>query len=388
MQYNFDRIIPRTNTNSIKWEFMHTHDTRANSETLPFWIADMDFACPPAIIEAIKDRADKLILGYSKADAHYYNAVCSWMARRFAWQIKPDSIFISPGVVPALKNLILCLTAPGDGIIIQRPVYYPFTAMTTLTGRTVVNNALINNNGYYTINFEALEQQAREANTTMMLLCSPHNPVGRVWTEEELQHIGEICLNNNVTIVSDEIHFDLLRSGMRHVPIAKLFPDADTIITCTSPSKSFNTAGMQTSNIMINNPVMREKWEHQVGPEHASPFGLIAVQAAYEQGEEWLDQLCAYLDENLRFMKQFLDRHLPKTVFTLPEGTYLAWIDFRAYGHTAGELDKLLLEKGNILLDGGTMFGPEGRGFQRMNIACPRSILEPGLERMARALQG
>ena len=386
MKYNFNQLINRDHTNSVKWEFMQTLSKEINKDTLPFWIADMDFACPAPMLEAIKKRTDNLILGYSMADDSYHKAVCNWMMRRFSWPVNSEDIVISPGVVEAIKTLILTLTSPGDGIIIQRPVYYPFSAIINLTGRTVSNNALVNRNGDYRINFKELEQKAAKPTNKMLLLCSPHNPVGRVWTEEELRRIIAICLDNDVIPVSDEIHFDLLRKGIKHIPAAKLFPDEDKIITCTAPTKTFNAAGLQISNIIIKNKKFRQKWSAHTGPELPSPLSLAAVKAAYNESEEWLEQLLPYLDENFAFMKHFLDEKLPLARFTIPQGTYLAWVDFSAYGYEDRELARILLKEANVLLEGGTMFGPEGSGFQRINVACPKSTLEQGLKRISAAL--
>ena len=386
MDNYFDQSAFRKNINSVKWEFMHIEDKRADADTLPFWIADMDFPCPPAILEAIRQRATRMPLGYSMADADYYAAVCGWMEKKFSWNLQAGDIFTSPGVVRALIDLILALTSPGEGVIIQRPVYYPFSAIIKHTGRVLVNNPLCNENGYYTIDFDDLEQKARLPQNTMMILCSPHNPVGRVWTEEELVRVGKICLENNVQLISDEIHGDLLRNHITHTPIARLFPGHDTIITCTAPSKTFNTAGMQISNIIIRNKNLQKKWRMQTGEAFPSPLAIVAVKAAYTACDAWLEQLLDYLDNNFFFMKDFLQQHLPKARYIIPEGTYLAWIDFSDYGYADSELATLLIEKANVLLEGGTVFGPEGAGFQRINVACPRETLEQGLERIARIL--
>jgi cystathionine beta-lyase len=271
-------------------------------------------------------------------------------------------------------------------VIIQRPVYYPFSILIEKTGRRVVNNALVNTDGRYTIDFQDLENKARDPATTMMLFCSPHNPVGRVWSREELEQVGRICLEYDVLLVSDEIHCDLLRAGVRHFPLTTLFPDNDTIITCTSPSKTFNCAGMQIANIIIENKILQEKWTDMVGPELPSPLALAAVRGAYEGGGAWLQQLRKYLDDNVLFLQHFLRTELPETRFTVPEGTYLAWIDFSSYGYSNRELSDLLVTGARVLLEDGLMFGSEGNGFQRMNIACPRSILKTGLQQMAATL--
>ncbi len=386
MQYDFDQLIERSHTHCVKWEFMHIQEQEVNQTTLPFWIADMDFACPPPLLDAIKERAEKLILGYSMADDRYYDAVCDWLERRLEWRINPSDIFISSGVVPALMDLIVTLTRPGDGIIIQRPVYYPFSAIIPHTKRTLVNNPLRCIDGCYTIDFKDLERKAKDPATTMMLFCSPHNPVGRVWSKEELLQVAQICLKNDVILVSDEIHADLLRKKNSHTPVARLLPDEDTIITCTAPSKTFNGAGLQLANIIIKNTQFQQKWSGHTGPEFPSPLALAAVEAAYSKAEDWLEQLLVYLDDNFKFMDQYLRTNMPRTRFNIPEGTYLAWIDFSGYGLDDRELSRLLLKKANVLLEGGTIFGPEGSGFQRMNIACPRSILKEGLTRISAAL--
>jgi len=365
---------------------MQIMEQDVNKDTLPFWIADMDFSCPPAMLAAIKDRADRLIMGYSMADGEYHEAICNWMERRFSWNINSEDIFISSGVVPAIKDLILTLTNQGDGVIIQRPVYYPFSAIINLTRRTLVNNALVNSDGRYSIDFQDLEQKAKDPVNTMMLLCSPHNPVGRVWTDEELQRIGNICLENGVILVSDEIHFDLLRTGANHTPVARLFPGQNSIITCTAPTKTFNAAGLQISNIIIKNKAFQKKWKQHLGPELPSPLALAATKAAYNEGEEWLEQLLVYLDDNLAFMDRYLKNKLPEVQFVIPQGTYLAWLDFSTYGYNDRELGRILIKEANVLLEGGTMFGPEGSGFQRINIACPKTVLEQGLKRIVAAL--
>ena len=388
MKYDFDRLIDKNGINSVKWEFMQLLEKDVNEDTLPFWIADMDFMCPPPLLEAIKDRVDRLLLGYSMADEAYFDAVCCWLKNRLHWQVEAGDIFITPGVVSALIDLIVCLTKTGDGIIIQRPVYYPFSLIIPKTGRTLVNNALVNRAGYYEIDWQDLENKAKDSANRMLLFCSPHNPVGRVWSEKELRRVATICLDNEVILVSDEIHFDLLRKGISHTPVAKLFPKEDTIITCTAPTKTFNAAGLQISNIIIQNKIFQKKWSAHTGPELVSPLSVAGVKAAYNEGEEWLEQLLVYLDENFVFLDRYLKKHLPKARFIIPEGTYLAWIDFSRYDYDDKQLGRILLNEANVLLESGTMFGPEGSGFQRMNIACPRTVLEQGLKRISAALHG
>lgn len=387
MKYDLDRIVDRKGTNSAKWEFGTILNPKVDADTLPLWVADMDFACAKPIQDAIKKRVDREIFGYSAHyTGEYYRAVCAWMQRRFNWYVHSGDIFISPGVVPAVSNLIKCFSKEGDGIIIQRPVYYPFTTSIEKNKRVVVNNALINNNGYYTMDFDDLEEKAKDPNNKMMVLCSPHNPVGRVWKEEELKRVGDICLENDVILVSDEIHYDIVRKDEKHTVLETLFPGEDRIITCTAPSKSFNLAGMHTSHIIIKNEEYKERWNEVVGMGMLSPLSIWAVQAAFDESEDWLNQVNDYIDGNMKYIKEFLDKHLPKAKYVPAQGTYLAWIDFEAYGIGGEELDKLMVEDAKVLLDGGSMFGPEGKYFQRINVACPRSILHECLVRIANTM--
>jgi len=346
----------------------------------------MDFPCAPAIQKAIQQRVQGAPLGYSMPGDAYFSAVCSWLEKKFAWNISADDVFLSAGVVRALIDLILALTRPGEGIIIQRPVYYPFAEIIQHTDRTIVNNPLQKDNGHYTINFADLEEKASRPETAMMIFCSPHNPVGRVWTNKELRRVAEICDKHNILLIADEIHFDLLRQGITHTPIARLCPENDTIITCTAPSKTFNTAGLQISNIIIRNRQLQKKWRSQTGVAFPSPLAIVSVEAAYTACDEWLAELLTRLDSNFFFLKDFLQQYLPKARFTIPEGTYLGWIDLSGYGYSDKELASLLIEKANVLLEGGSVFGPEGTGFQRINVACPQEILERGLTRIARVL--
>lgn len=391
MKYDFDEIIDRKGTNSIKWECMTYNIEGSDEDTLPLWIADMDFACAQPIIDALHERVDRMIFGYSTFNSeNYYKAVTGWFAKRFKWKVEHEDIFFSPGVVPALGALIRILTKEGEGVIIQRPVYYPFTNMIENNNRVIVNNTLINKNGKYFIDFDDLEEKAKKQSNRMMILCSPHNPVGRVWTEEELKKIGEICIKNDVFLISDEIHSDLIRKEKKHVPIAKIFNN-ENIITCTSPSKTFNLAGLQMSNIIITNDEIKDKWNKEVydklGLMGANPFGIVATQTAYEEGEEWLEQVLDYIDENLKFVDTYLKENMPKAKYIIPDGTYLAWIDLRGYDHNYKELKELMVKNAKLALDDGYIFGKEGEGFERINVACPRSILISCLDKMKSVLE-
>ncbi|WP_193708419.1 PatB family C-S lyase [Alkalibaculum sporogenes] len=387
MNYDLDRIVNRLGTNSAKYEFGAMINPKADLDTLPLWVADMDFAVARPIQEAMKARINREIYGYSMhLTGEYFRSVGSWMQRRFDWYVNSNDIFIFSGVVPALSCLIKCFSDEGDGVIIQRPVYYPFSSSIEENHRVVVNNALVNNNGYYTMDFDDLEQKAKDPKNKMMILCSPHNPVGRVWKAEELKQVGEICLGNNVILVSDEIHYDIVRKGCSHTILDKLFPHDDRIITCTAPSKSFNLAGLQTSHIVIKNKAYQKRWKEVSGMQMLNPISIWAVQAAYDECEDWMDQVNDYIDDNMNYLKKFLHKNLPETKFIPSEGTYLAWIDFEAYGFNGEELNDLLVKDAKVLLDGGNMFGTEGEVFQRINVACPRSILTECLNRISKTM--
>ncbi|WP_375753755.1 MalY/PatB family protein [Vibrio sp. HN007] len=386
-KYNFDGAIERKGTYSAKWECMNLISPHTNEETLPMWVADMDFSCPPEVLDALHKRVDNQIFGYSMADDNYYLSVQSWFRRRFNWEVEKKDIVITSGILPALENLVEAFSEPEDGIIIQPPVYHKFADIINQKRRTIVNNPLIDNEGYYTIDFADLELKASDPNNKIMMFCSPHNPVGRVWSEDELRRVGEICLANNVLLISDEIHFDLVRQGVIHTPLATLFPDDNRIITCTAPSKTFNMAGLHISNIIIRNEDHKKRWNEIAGFGLPSPLGLAAATAAYEHGEEWLEALKLYLDNNFQFAKEYLDEHLPQLGFIVPNGTYFIWLNMRRLGLSDKELDNKFIKEANVLPEGGTMFGEQGSGYQRLNIACPRSTLEEGLNRIVRAFK-
>ena len=390
MQYNFDEVIDRAGTYSIKYDVVPPN---AAKDLLPMWIADMDFPCAQPIIDALHNRIDHRIFGYSNyffPDAK--QPVIDWFQRRFGWNIDMNDIVYSPGVVPAISFLLHILTVPGDGVIVQQPVYYPFANMIAARGCTVVNNQLRYENGAYTMDYTDLEAKMADPANKGMILCSPHNPVGRVWTEEELKQVVAIAQKYDKWIISDEIHCDLIRTGYTHIPLLKLCPEyKHRIIACTAPSKTFNMAGMQMSNIIIPNEEYRQKWfgytMGELSISSPSPFGIVAMHAAYNEGEDWLNQVNAYLDENVAFMKAYLAEHLPEAHMAESQGTYLVWVDVNAYCSDAKELERLMLEEAGVYFDEGYIFGPGGSGFERFNIACPRSILEKSLERMSTVLK-
>ncbi len=387
MKYQFDEIIDRKNTNSLKWEFMGQLSPKAGETTLPSWVADMDFACPPPVIEALHKRVDRRIFGYSSYEtSSYWEAVTGWFEKRFSWSVPREDIFISPGVVPAISTLVRQLTGKGNGVIIQNPVYYPFGQVIEGEGRKIANNPLIETDGYYTMDFDHLASLAQDANNVMMILCSPHNPVGRVWTKDELKRVGEICLANDVILVSDEIHFDLIRKDKKHQVLADLFPGEDRIITCTAPSKTFNMAGMQCSHIIISHPEYQKAWERERGYTLLNPLSIAAVEAAYTRCDDWVEEINLYLDENMAFIDRYVKERLPLARHRISEGTYLAWLDLRAYGYSPEELESRMIEKGDVLFDMGAMFGREGEGFVRINAACPRPLVEECMKRIEKAL--
>jgi cysteine-S-conjugate beta-lyase len=400
MPVSFDQKIDRSGSNSIKWEFKQregdphhwdrTDRSLGEDGVLPMWVADMDFLCPEPVIQAIAARAQRGIYGYTAPGDGFYRAVVNWMSRRHGWDIDPDWICITPGVVPALHMLVRAFTSPGDRVVIQPPVYYPFRSAIERNGAEVVANPLIYEAGRYRMDFADLEQKVQDPRTKMLILCSPHNPVGRVWTRKELLRLGEICIANNVLVVSDEIHGDLIMRGVMFTPFAKISDEfAEHSITCTAPSKTFNLAGLQTSCTIASNPDLRVRLIEVIesnGLSLPNAFGVVALQAAYNHGEAWLEQALDYVSGNLEYLEAFVHKNLPQIDVVRPEGTYLVWMDCRRLGISDEALKKLMLEDARVYLDDGPLFGPEGAGFQRINIACPRSILIEALERIRLAV--
>ncbi|MBP7737161.1 MAG: pyridoxal phosphate-dependent aminotransferase [Spirochaetes bacterium] len=391
MKFDFDRIIDRTGTGSFKWDLADS--IFKGSGLLPLWVADMDFESPPEVVAALEERARHGVFGYTAPMPEYFRAVTDWFERRHGWRIAPDWIVPAPGVVPALNLLIQTFTEPGDGVIVQKPVYYPFMGAIKNNGRVIINNPLKLEDKAYRVDYDDLEQKARDPRARMLILCSPHNPVGRLWTKEELKSIGDICAAHDLLVISDEIHCDLTFKGNRHVPFGSISPGfLMKSITCTAPSKTFNLAGLQTANLVIANPELRKRYNRTIeclGLKWPNLFGAEALIAAYRHGDEWLDQLMDYLDGNLTFLKEFIVEKLPRVKVIEPEATYLVWLDFREYGLGNENLKKLLRDQARLALDDGYIFGsPEGDGFERINIACPRAILEEAMERMRGALEG
>jgi len=357
---------------------------------LPMWIADMEFRSPQPVIEAIKKANEHGIYGYTSRPDSYYQAIIDWMERRHNWKVKKDWLAFSPGVVPALSFIIRAFTQPGDKVVVQPPVYYPFFRVIENNGCHVVNNPLKLSNKKYFIDWEDLERKVDDPRVKLLILCSPHNPVGRVWQKEELIILGEICLKHHIIVVSDEIHADILFKGYRHIPFASISPAfAHNSITCTAPSKTFNLAGLQTSTIIIPNKKYYKIYNNildSLALDENNVFGLVALEAAYRDGEEWLEQLLSYLNENLEFLMKYFKERIPKIKVIKPEGTYLVWLDYRQLGLSAKDLNNFMIKKAGVALDDGHWFGAEGKGFMRINIACPRSFLEEGLKRIEKAV--
>lgn len=386
---NFNIVVNRKNTNCLKYDFAVRRGRPEN--VLPLWVADMDFKVAPEITQAIEKRVAHGIFGYSEVKEEYFEAVSAWMEQKHGWHVKEDWLVKTPGVVFALAMAVQAFTEPGDAVIIQQPVYYPFSEVIADNGRRIVDNTLeLKEDGKYHINFEDFEQKVKENHVKLFLLCSPHNPVGRVWTKEELKKIAAICRKYDVIVVSDEIHEDFVFNG-KHQVFADLSEDAkNRTITCTAPSKTFNLAGLQVSNIWIANPKLREKFKKQIaaaGYSQLNTLGLTACEAAYRYGGEWHAELLGYLKSNLNFLREFLQTRLPEVKLIEPEGTYLVWLDFGSLGLTEEQREELLTKKAGIWLDSGVIFGAAGEGFERINIACPRSILKDALERIERAVR-
>ena len=386
---NFNIVVNRKNTNCLKYDFAVRRGRPEN--VLPLWVADMDFKVAPEITQAIEKRVAHGIFGYSEVKEEYFEAVAAWMEQKHGWHVKEDWLVKTPGVVFALAMAVQAFTEPGDAVIIQQPVYYPFSEVIADNGRRIVDNTLeLKEDGKYHINFEDFEQKVKENHVKLFLLCSPHNPVGRVWTKEELKKIAAICRKYDVIVVSDEIHEDFVFNG-KHQVFADLSEDAENrTITCTAPSKTFNLAGLQVSNIWIANPKLREKFKKQIaaaGYSQLNTLGLTACEAAYRYGGEWHAELLGYLKSNLNFLREFLQTRLPEVKLIEPEGTYLVWLDFGSLGLTEEQREELLTKKAGIWLDSGAIFGAAGEGFERINIACPRSILKDALERIERAVR-
>ncbi len=391
----FDEIIDRKGTNALNTDGFKKYLFGADSEMqFPYkdeefvrmWLADMEFATPNPILDAIKDRLDKKILGYTKMfDPKYYDVFSKWTKDYYGWSFQREHLTHSDGIVPALHALVNYICKPDDKVLIMTPSYASFKRSVVSNDVELVCSHLTEKDGHYTIDFEDFEAKTKDPKMKLFIFCNPHNPTGRVWTDEELKRVGQICLDNDVFIISDEIHCDILRSGLTHTPLAKLFPKSDRIITCMAPSKTFNIAGMMFSNIIIPNDKIMEIWKSKFH-SFFNPLSIAASKAAYEHCHDWLEKLKTYLDDNFKFTKDYLDENLPNTVFNIPESTYLAWIDVSAYVPEDTNLTLYFAENAGVLLEGGDMFVSNADGFIRLNIACPRAILKEGLDRISKVL--
>lgn len=379
MKYDFDEIIDRRGTNCVKW------DSAENPDVLPMWVADMDFRTAPVIIEALRRRVDHGIFGYTRVPQSYYDAVTGWFSRRHGWNIDKDWIIYTSGVVPALSAIIKALTVPGDKVLIQTPVYNCFFSSIRNNGCEIVESTLVYADNTYSIDFVDLERKASDPKVKAMILCNPHNPAGRVWSRDELIRIGEICIRHDVVVIADEIHCELVMPGYEYTPFASISEEFSRhSVSCVSPSKAFNIAGLQIANIVCADAGRRAEIDRAININEVcdvNPFGVIALQAAYNEGAEWLDQLLEYIRGNYEYMRSFCEEHLPDFPITKLEGTYLVWMDCRKFGLSSAELEKRLIEVAGLWLNAGTMYGQDGEGFMRWNIACPRARMIEGLKR-------
>lgn len=380
MKYDFNEIIPRKGSHSYKWDY------NEKENILPMWVADMDFRAAPPVIEALAKRVQHGVFGYTKVPPQYFDAIINWFQRRHQLHIEKEWLLVSAGVVPAISAIIKTLTEPGDQVIIQTPVYNRFFSCIRNDKCEVVQNNLVYRDGKYSIDFEALEKQAANPLAKVFLLCNPHNPVGRVWSKEELIRMGDICFKHGVTVISDEIHCDLIHAGHKHISFASINQTfLENSVTCISPSKSFNLAGLQVANIVTAKAELRNKIDTALKVSELyelNPFAVEGLIAAYNEGEEWLEALNKYLFENYNYLKNFFEKNLPKFKVLPLEGTYLVWIDITASELKSAEFAQRLLEKENLWITHGNMYGDDGEGFIRINIGCPRTLLVQGLEKI------
>ena len=387
MKYNFDEIIPRRNTNSVKW------DEASQDDIIPLWVADMDFRVLPQITEALRQRVDHGVFGYTHVPDSYYESVVRWFEDRHGLQgVKPSDIIYTSGVVPAISAIVRGLTLPGDKVLVQTPVYNCFFSSIRNQGCMVEENHLVYKNNTYVVDWDDFERKCADSRVRIFLLCNPHNPAGRVWKKEELQRMGEICQKHDVFVISDEIHCELVMPGNEYTPFASLSDDfLKNSATCVAPTKAFNIAGLQIANIIVKDRTKRERIDRAINIHEVcdvNPFGVIATEAAYtEEGAEWLRQLNTYLFANYRFLCDFFSKHFPSLEVVKLEGTYLVWVDCSSLGKSSTEIVNNLYRHG-VWMNDGVMYGENQRAFIRINIACPRKILEEGLLRMEKALHG
>ena len=390
MKFNFNEKVDRSKNHAAKWEEMGAKF--GSNDLLPMWIADMDIKTAPEIVEAIKEKADQAIFGYVYRPASYYETAAAWCEKRFGYKIDPKILIHSPGVVPSMNMLVKMLTKEDEKVLIQIPVYPPFAASVKTGKRTLVTNELVKDeNGYYTIDFEDLEKKLSDEKVTLMILCNPHNPVGRVWKKEELQKIGDLCVKYNVRILADEIWRDLVLPGYTHTPIASLSREIENItITCFSPTKTFNIAGLQASFAVFPREEEWKAFDNELGEmdiKRNNPFSLVGFEAAYNHGEEWLSELLVHLEGNAQYVADFVKERLPEIKTVKPEGTYLMWLDFNGLNIAPEEITDMLIKDAKVAMNDGASFGANGKGFARMNIACPRYMVEDAMARIEKAVK-
>ena len=390
MKYNFNEKIDRSNNHSAKWEEMG--NKFVSNDLWPMWIADMDLKTAPVIIDAMREKLEQGIFGYVYRPASYYQSAADWIERRFDYKIDPKTLINSPGVVPTLSILVRLMTKADEKVLIQSPVYYPFSAVVRENERELVVNSLVKDEtGYYTIDFEDFEKKVSDEKVTLFIMCSPHNPVGRVWKREELQKMSELCLKYNVRVIADEIWRDIVMPGYKHIPVASLSKEIEyNTITCFSPTKTFNIAGLQASFATFPREEEWKMLDEELGRldvKRNSPFSLVGFEAAYTKGEEWLEELLIHLDGNMDYVVNFVKERIPEVKVRKSEGTYLMWLDFSGLGMTKEELSMFMQKEAKIALDDGFWFGENGAGFERMNIACPRYMVEEGMNRIENAVK-
>ena len=390
MIYDFETLVSRKNTGSGKWNEMTKEHPNLPENVAPLSVADMELKNPPEIVEGLKKYIDTHILGYTGPTEEYFNAVCGWMKRRNDWDIKKEEIVSTHGVVTALAVSVLAYTDPGDGVITMPPVYYPFRMTIEHNNRKNVECPLINTNETYTIDFDLFEKLCAEEKNKMFIFCNPHNPVGRVWTEDEIAKLGAICAKHNVIVVSDEIHSDLIFHGKRHIPTASLSPKiAANVVTGISATKTFNLAGLQASTVVFPNAHMKatfDKFWTNMDIHRNNAFSVTAMEVAFNQGEEWLEQLLPYISGNFDFVVNYCEKHIPKIKTYAPDATYLMWLDCRELGLSNKELHDFMIQKAKLGLNDGCAFGRRLNGYMRLNAACPRSVLEQAMRQLEAAV--
>ena len=385
---DFDKVVDRKNTSCLKYDFAVKRGMPA--DILPLWVADMDFKTSSYIQDAVAAQAEHGIYGYTESGDSYFEAVQSWFFTHYDWKVEEKWLVKTPGVVFALAMAVQAFTQENDAVMIQQPVYYPFSGVIKDNGRRIIDNTLVQDEaGSYHMDLADFEEKIIREKVKLFFLCNPHNPVGRAWTREELEKIGDICYKHHVLIVSDEFHADFVYNR-KHQVLVNLKKEYEEItITCTAPSKTFNIAGLQVSNIFIPDNQLRQRFKRQIaasGYSQLNAAGLVACEAAYRYGEEWYNGVKAYIRENISFTKKFLEERIPKVKMLEPEGTYLVWVDFRALGLSNRELEDLIIHKAGLWLDSGAIFGAAGEGFQRINVACPRVTLQTALEKIETAV--